>query len=64
MAPRWRTGRTAFRPAGHIDTATYELPAGHYRVVWQVTDAQNEKHKTFWVDDDCMADEPEDQPSR
>ena len=61
---------------GSFETATYELPAGHYRVIWQVADAQNEKHKTFWVDDDCLggraggpasrrttADEPTDEPA-
>jgi hypothetical protein len=50
-------------PGGSFDTATFEFPAGHYRVVWQADDAQNEKHKTFWVDEDCWADEPEDQPT-
>jgi hypothetical protein len=47
---------------GSFDTATFELLAGHYRVVWQAVDAPNEKHKTFWVDEDCWAEEPEDQP--
>jgi hypothetical protein len=50
-------------PAGGSSvTDTFVLDAGHYRVIWQGINDQNEKHKTFWVEDDCVAAGPGDQP--
>ena len=50
-------------PAGGSSvTDTLVLAAGHYRVIWQGINDQNEKHKTFWVEDDCVAEGPGDQP--
>ena len=56
------SGEYAIPANGSFVTGTFQLDAGHYRVQWQAINAQSEKHKTFWVDDDCLADEPEDQP--
>jgi hypothetical protein len=54
-------GTYAIPPGGSYETETMDLAAGHYRVMWQAINAQTEKHKTFWVDDGCDAEEQADE---
>lgn len=35
--------------SGEYQTVEYGLPVGHYNLSWQGRNAQNVKHKTFWV---------------